>query len=74
MVLSENFIFLGDVFLGKGLFKFVSALLQLKNKLIKALINIAGLLLVKSLDFLLDMLNKLPVIIIDALRIQHQLV
>ena len=32
------------------------------------------MLLVQALNFLLDVLNELPVVIVDALGVQHQLV
>ena len=74
MVLGQYLIFFCDVLLCKSLLELISSLLQLLNKLIEALINIPGLLFVKPLNLLLDVLDELPIIIVDPLGVQHQLV
>jgi hypothetical protein len=56
------------------LLQLISSFLQLLNELVEALVNIPGLLLIKSLDLLLDVLDKLPVVVIDPLGIKHQLI
>ena len=74
LVLAKNFILFSNVFFGERLLQLIPPFLQFQDKLIETLVNVARLLLVQSLDFLLDMFDELAIVIIDSLRIKHQLV
>lgn len=74
MVLAQDLVLLGDILLSKRLLELIPPLLQFEDQLVEALVDVAGLLLVQALDFLLDVLNELPIVIIDPLGIEHQLV
>ena len=56
------------------MFQLITALLQLKNELVEALVDITSLLLIKPLNLRLDVINEAPVVIIYALCVDHQLV
>lgn len=74
LVFAKHFVLFVDVLLRKCLLKFITSLLQLLDQLIKSLIYVFRLLVVQSLDFLLDVLDELPVVIIDALCVEHEFV
>ena len=74
MVFTENLIFFVDVFFGESLFEFISPFLKFLNQFIKALVNVFGLLIIQSLDFLLNMFYKLAVVVIYAFGVEHELV
>jgi len=74
LIFAEHFVLFLDVLLCEALLQLVSTLLQLLDELVEALVNVAGLLLVESLDLLLDMLDELAVVVVDPLGVQHQLV
>jgi len=48
--------------------------LQLLNELVEALVDVAGLSFVQPLDLLFDVLDELPVVVIDPFGVQHELV
>jgi hypothetical protein len=48
--------------------------LQLKYQLIEAFVDVACLLFVKALNFLLNVLNKLSVVIVDPFGVEHELI
>lgn len=54
--------------------QFITALLQLKNQLVEALVDVTSLLLVQTLDLRLDVINETPVIVVDSLGVDHQFV
>ena len=56
------------------MFQLVTSLLQLENELIETFVDVSSLLLIQSLDLGLDVVYELPVVIIDAFRVDHQLV
>ena len=56
------------------MFKLIAPLLQLQNELIEALVNISSLLFVQPLNLSLNVVNKAAVVVVDSLRVDHQLV
>lgn len=74
LVLTEYLILFGNILLSKCLLKFISSFLKFEDELVEAFVDVPGLLLVQALDFLLDVLDELPIVIIDALCVEHQLV
>ena len=54
--------------------QFIATLLQLQDELVEAFIDVARLLVAETLDLGLDVVHELPVVVVDALRIDHQLV
>jgi len=56
------------------LFEFVPPLLQFRDQFIEALVDVFALLIIQPLDFLLDVLDELPVVVIDPLGVEHELV
>ena len=56
------------------MFELIAAFLQLEDQLIEALVDIASLLFVEPLNLRLDVVDEAPVVVVDALRVDHQLV
>ena len=56
------------------MFQLIAALLQLKDQLIEALVDITSLLLIQPLNFRLNVVDEAPVVVVDALCVDHKLV
>ena len=48
--------------------------MQFLDELVESFVDIPSLLVVQTLDLLFDVLNKLSIVIIDALGIEHEFV
>lgn len=62
---------LGDVFFGELLLQLISSILKLGDKVVEALIDVPGLLVIQPLDFLFYVLNELSIVVVDPLGVQH---
>ena len=74
LVLAEHFVFFRNILLRECVLKLITPLLQLQNELIETLVNISSLLFVQPLNLSLDVVDKAAVVIVDTLRVDHQLV
>lgn len=52
----------------------ITSLLQFQNEFVEALVDVARLLVAEALDLGLDVVYELPVVVVDALGIDHELV
>lgn len=74
LIFRKNLVLLSDIFLSKCLLQLIPSFLKFLNKLVESFINIPGLLVIKTLNFLFNMLNKLSIIIVYPFSINHKLI